>query len=100
MNNIVEKIKSAETESAKLIADAEINGKSLVSNKKDEIAKLEAGLDLQVKKILDDAKIAGENDARGEIEKLTQETDTRIEQISQKFVQKLDSLIEKVIEEI
>jgi len=100
MDDVIEKIKSAESESAKLLADAEVEGKSLVSQKKEEIVKLEAELDAQCKKILDDAKIAGENDARGEIEKLTQETDTRIEQISQKFVQKLDSLIEKVIEEI
>ena len=100
MDDVIEKIKSAESESAKLLADAEIEGKSLVSQKKEEIVKLEAELDAQCKKILDDAKDAGKNDAQPEIEKLTQETDKKIEQISQTFQQKLNSLVEKVIEEI
>ena len=100
MDDVIEKIKSAESESAKLLADAEIEGKSLVSRKKEEIVKLEAELDAQCKKILDDAKDAGKNDAQPEIEKLAQETDKKIEQISQTFQQKLNSLVEKVIEEI
>ncbi len=97
MDNIIDKIQDVESKAAKQIAAAEVDGKSLVTQKKEEITAREIELEMEIKRIFEDAKLAGEKDAEPEMQKISSETDTNIEQISIRMNDVMDSLIDKVM---
>jgi len=97
MDHIIEKIQDTENKAAKQIAAAEIEGKSLVLQKKEEITDRKVELELEIKRLFKDAKLAGEKDAEPEIQKISSENDINIEKYSNKINDIMDSLIDKVM---
>ena len=100
MEHAVEKIKTAETEAAKLIAQAESEGRRAAAAKNDEIDAARREIDAKAARMLAEATEQGKSDAAQKIAEIERDMANKTAQLEQTFATVKDELVAAIMREL
>jgi len=100
MERAVEKIKTAETDAAKLIAHAESEGRRAVAGKNDEIDAARRELVAKTERMLAEATEQGKADAAEKIAEIERDMANKTAQLEKSFATMKDELVTAIMREL